>query len=423
MRTIIEAIKAREVLDSRGNPTVEVELHTPDLVTRAIVPSGASTGSKEALELRDNDGRFNGKGVLKAVHNANGEIAEKIKGMDCKEQEMIDKAMIDPDGTENKSRLGANAMLAVSMAVCKAGAYGQQKSPFQHIAALANTKRVSIPLTFMNVMNGGRHAGREHDIQEHLFVPVNFDNYPDALRAGVESYHMLKKLFKMRFGARGTLLGDEGGFVPELTFQERLDFMLDAIDEAGYGGKIKLAIDAASSEFFKDGVYQIEDQKFTSGELVDYYKDLISAYPVVSIEDGMEENDWQGWIQLTSALGNKVQVMGDDLLVTNPKIIQEAIEKNAVNALLVKVNQIGTVTETISATKMAQEQGWGIQVSNRSGETEDSFIADLAVGLNAGQSKFCAPARAERTAKYNELLRINEKLGGAARFAGKDFNF
>ncbi|MBU0981000.1 MAG: phosphopyruvate hydratase [Nanoarchaeota archaeon] len=417
MDTTIQWIKAREVLDSRGNPTVEVELSTPSMLTRAIVPSGASTGSREALEMRDKDERYGGKGVKNAVRNVNEEIAEAVKGMDCKEQHAIDNAMLELDGTENKSRLGANAMLAVSMAACKAGAYGQGKKIYEHIAKLSSSGGITLPVPMMNVINGGRHAGKENDIQEHMLVVTGAKNFTEALRMGTESYHALKKILISHFGPAGELIGDEGGFVPQVDIHDRLEFMMDAIEHAGYDGKIKIGLDAASSEFFKDGTYAIGDKTFSSGELIDFYKELASTFPIISMEDGMAEDDWEGWAQMVSELGGKMQLVADDLTVSNTVFIKKALEMKAANALLLKVNQIGTVTEAIRAGKLAKANGWGLVVSHRSGESEDSFIADLVVGMDAGQSKFGAPARSDRNAKYNQLLRIEEELGDRAMMA------
>ncbi len=414
----IKKIKAREVLDSRGNPTIEVDILTSAGLSRAIVPSGASTGKHEALELRDNGKRYNGKGVLKAVKNVNNIIAPKLIRDDCVGQKAIDEVMLEIDGTQNKSRLGANAMLAVSMAACKAAAHYLKVPLFEYIGSLADSKANVMPVPQFNVINGGKHAGMENDIQEHMIMPIGSKNFSEALRMGVETYHELKSLLKKKFGATGTLLGDEGGFAPKINkVEQRLDIMEKAIKNAGYRKEIKFALDSASSEFFYKNHYKIGKKRYSSGQLVDFYSDLVKKYDIISIEDGMAEDDWQGWKEMTKKLGNKLQIIGDDLLVTNKNRINKAVFSKACNSLLLKVNQIGTVTEAINAAKIAKKHKWGVVVSHRSGETEDSFIADLVVGLNAGQSKFGAPARSERNAKYNQLLRIEEILKGKARYS------
>ena len=451
----IRKIKAREVLDSRGNPTIEVGLKTDSCCAMAIVPSGASTGVHEALELRDgNKKRYLGKGVLKAANNVNKIISKKIIGFDCRKQREIDNALIELDGTENKSRLGANAILGVSMAACKAGALCSDKKLYEHIQKMSSAKKMLLPIPQMNVINSGRHAGIENDIQEHMIMPVGFKKFSDALRAGVETYHALKNILKKKYGAKSILLGDEGGFAPPIENVEgRLELLLKAIGEAGYSGKIKLALDCAASEFFDDnvgnqrrreskilglsetksrqfpsisknlkvfdkkGIYKILNKKYSQGRLVDFYKSLEKRYPVISIEDGMSQDDWDGWDLLNRELGKKIQIVGDDLLVTNILRIKKALNENACNALLLKVNQIGTVTEAIDAASIAFKNKWNVIVSHRSGETEDSFIADLCVGIGANQCKFGAPARSERTAKYNRLLKIEEKQGNKAKFA------
>ena len=421
----IQAIRAREVLDSRGNPTVEADLTTSEGMFRAMVPSGASTGIHEAVELRDKDDkRFKGKGVLKAVQNVNKTIAPKVKGYDVTDQRGLDELMKKLDGTENKGKLGANAILAVSMAACKAAAANKGKPIYAYIAALSGRKGVTLPVPQMNVINGGKHAGKENDPQEHMLMPVGAKNFAEALRMGAETYHVLKKMLKTKFGVHAVQLGDEGGFVPPInTPHERLDFMVKATEEAGYGKEIAIALDPASSEFYYSdgGYYMIGDKKYTSGELVDFYADLCKTFPIVSIEDGMSEDDWDGWVEMTKKLGGKIQVMGDDLLVTNITRITKAIELNAVNSMLLKLNQIGTVSESIDAANMNFKNGWTVIVSHRSGETEDSFIADVAVGLDTGQIKTGAPARSERVSKYNQLLRIEEELGGKAKYLGKGF--
>jgi enolase len=407
----IKSIKSRQVLDSRGNPTVEVELSTNDFSVSSIVPSGASTGKHEALELRDGDKKqYNGKGVLKAVSNVNNIITKKLVGFDCEKQAEIDSLMIELDGTETKSKLGANSMLAVSMAVCKAGAKSRGLEVFEHISSLAKTK-TKMPVPQMNVINSGKHAGVDNDIQEHMILPVGFKSFAEALRAGTETYHTLKSILHKKFGAKATLLGDEGGFAPSIeSVHDRLELLMQAIEETGYSGKIKLGLDCASSEFFNGTGYTIMGKKYSKEELVDFYNEICSTFPIITIEDGFSEDDFEGWNMLNSSLGKKVQLVGDDLLVTNIKRIGVASSKKLCNALLLKVNQIGTVTESIEAAKLSYSNNWNVVVSHRSGETEDSFISDVCVGLGARQSKFGAPARSERTAKYNQLLRIEEKL-------------
>ena len=417
----IKKVVAREVLDSRGNPTIEVDVFTEKCFASAIVPSGASTRSHEALQLRHGDkSRYNGKGVLKAVDNVNKAISKKVAGLNCENQKKIDKLMIELDGTENKSNLGANSILGVSMAICKAAAMEKNVPLYEYIKQLNNnkSKKYSLPVPQLNIMNGGKHAGIENDIQEHMIMPVKFNSFAEALRAGAEVYHELGKLLKKRFGSQGILLGDEGGFVPKIgNVDERLKLITEAIENKGYKGKISLALDCASSEFFYSGYYKIGNKEQSYGQLIDFYKDLVEKYSIISIEDGMAEDDWNGWKQLNKELGKKIQIVGDDLLVTNTERINQAINEKACNSLLLKVNQIGTVTEAIEAAQLAFKNKWSVVVSHRSGETEDSFIADLVVGLNAGQSKFGAPARSERTAKYNRLLRIEEELGNKAEFA------
>ncbi len=418
----IKKIKAREVLDSRGNPTIEVNLFTNSCIARSIVPSGASTGIHEALELRDNDKkRYQGKGVLKAVKNVNNIIAKKLIGKDCRKQREIDNFLVELDGTENKSKLGANAILGVSMAVCKAGAICSKKELYEYIKQLSGSKKLVLPIPQMNVINSGKHVGIDNDIQEHMIMPVGFKNFSDALRAGVETYHTLKNILKEKYGAEATLLGDEGGFAPPIgAVEERLELLLKAIDRCGYNKKIKLALDCAASEFYdeKNGRYAISNKKYSKEQLIDFYKNLIRKYPIVSIEDGMAQDDWEGWSMLNKEIGKKVQIVGDDLLVTNIGRIKRALNHKSCNALLLKVNQIGTATEALDAAKISFDNKWNVVVSHRSGETEDRFIADLCIGIGANQSKFGAPARSERTAKYNRLLEIEEKLGNKAKFAG-----
>lgn len=420
----ILGLRARQVLDSRGNPTIESELRTQKGVFCAIVPSGASTGSHEALELRDRGKEYNGKGVMGAVQNVNFAIAKKVSGKDFVSQEEMDSLLIALDGTANKSVLGANAILSVSMSFARALAASKGRELFESLGKTAGNRDFVLPVPQLNVMNGGKHAGRENDIQEHMLMPVNFGSFSEALRAGTETYHTLKGMLKKKYGEQAILLGDEGGFAPKIeSVEDRLELMLRAVEEAGYKGKIKLALDCASSEFFKDGSYTISGEVFSPGELIDFYSDLVSRFEIISIEDGFSEDDWKGWRLFNSRLGKKIQVVGDDLLVTNVQRIKKAVEHKACNALLLKVNQIGTVKESIDAFSFASRNSWRTIVSHRSGESEDAFISDLVVGLGCGQSKFGAPARSERTAKYNRLLRIEEFLSdtGKAGFAGKSF--
>ncbi len=420
----ITKIKAREVLDSRGNPTVEVDIVTENGIFRAMTPSGASAGQHEALELRDNDkSRYFGKGTLKAVENVNKIIAPKIVGLDCRHQETIDKIMIKLDGTENKDKFGANAILPVSMAVTKAGAAAKNIPLYLYIGELFGVIPHKLPVPMCNVINGGKHAGQENSIQEHMLMPTGAKSFTEGIRMISESYHHLAKLLKQKFGAGGTLIGDEGGFAPtQITdVNGRLDLMLKAVDNAGYDGLIKIAMDPASSEFFYDGTYKIGKKSYSGGELVDFYVDLCDTYPIVSIEDGHAEDDWDSWVEMVKKLGAKIQIVGDDLFVTNTKRIQKGIELNAANSVLIKLNQIGSVTETLNAIKMAHDEGWTAVVSHRSGETEDNFIADLVVGASAGQIKTGAPARSDRNAKYNQLMRIEEELGKESEYPGIDF--
>jgi enolase len=420
----IKKIKAREVLDSRGNPTVEVDVFTEYGCFRAMTPSGASAGQHEALELRDGDkSRFLGKGVLKAVENVNKKIAPKIVDLDCRHQETIDNIMLKLDGTENKDSFGANAILPVSMAVTKAGAASKGLPLYQYIGELFGVIPHMLPVPMCNVINGGKHAGQENSIQEHMLMPTGAKNFREGIRMISECYHHLAKLLKDKFGAGGVLIGDEGGFAPaKITeVEERLDFMIKAVENAGYKNMIKFALDPASSEFFYDGTYKIGKKSFSGGEMVDFYVDLCKKYPIASIEDGLAEDDWDSWVEMTKKLGTKIQIVGDDLFVTNTKRIQKGIDLRAANSVLIKLNQIGTVTETLNAIKMAHDHGWTAVVSHRSGETEDTFIADLVVGTSCGQIKTGAPARSDRNAKYNQLLRIEEKLADTAEYPGIDF--
>ena len=416
-------IKAREVLDSRGNPTVEVDVVTDHGIFRAMTPSGASAGKHEALELRDGDkSRYLGKGTLKAVDNVNKKIAPKLTGLDPAAQETIDNIMLKIDGTNNKDNLGANAILPISMAVTKAGAASKGLALFEYIGELNGIISHMLPVPMCNVINGGKHAGQENSIQEHMLMPTGAKCFSDGIRMVSESYHHLAKLLKEKLGAVGVLIGDEGGFAPAqiTSVEERLDLMLKAVEHAGYEGMMKIAMDPASSEFFYDGIYKIGKKSFTGGEMVDFYVDLCKKYPILSIEDGLAEDDWESWVEMVKKLGTEVQIVGDDLFVTNTKRIQKGIELNAANSVLIKLNQIGSVTETLNAIKMAHDQGWTAVVSHRSGETEDNFIADLVVGTSAGQIKTGAPARSDRNAKYNQLLRIEEELGDVAEYPGVD---
>ncbi|XP_069506747.1 gamma-enolase [Ambystoma mexicanum] len=426
----IQKIHAREILDSRGNPTVEVDLHTEKGLFRAAVPSGASTGIYEALELRDDDkSRFLGKGVLQAVENINSMIAPALleSGLTVTEQEKIDNLMLELDGTDNKSQFGANAILGVSLAVCKAGAVEEGVPLYRHIANLAGNTDLILPVPAFNVINGGSHAGNKLAMQEFMILPVGAESFRDALRIGAEVYHNLKSVIKEKYGKDATNVGDEGGFAPNiLENSEALELLKEAIEKAGYTDKIVLGMDVAASEFYKDGKYDLDfkspddpSRYISAEELGELYQSFIRDYPVVSIEDPFDQDDWEAWSKFTAEVG--IQVVGDDLTVTNPKRIEKAVEDKACNCLLLKVNQIGSVTEAIRACKLAQENGWGVMVSHRSGETEDTFIADLVVGLCTGQIKTGAPCRSERLAKYNQLMRIEEELGLEARFAGHNF--
>lgn len=407
----IDFIKGRQVFDSRGNPTVEAEVRAGKITEKAIVASGASTGSNEAIELRDKGKAFSGKGVLKAVENINKKIFPKLKGMNPEEQKEIDNTLIELDGTENKSVLGANAVVSVSMAVARLGAKAKEIPLYEHLGELAGNKKFVLPVPQMNVLNGGKHAGLENDIQERMIFPSKAKTFSHAMQMSTEIYHELKALMKKKFGDLAGLIGDEGGFVARIqSEEEKLELILKAIDETGYSREVDLAIDCASSEFYKNKKYFLGNKSFSAGDLIDFYSDLSGTFRIKSIEDGMAENDWSGWNQLTSKLGKKIQIVGDDLLVTNIKFIEKAVKEKSCNSLLLKVNQIGSVTESIESAQLAFKNNWSVVVSHRSGETEDSFIADLAVGLGCGQSKFGAPARSDRNSKYNQLLRIEEEL-------------
>ncbi|KXB29389.1 enolase [Dechloromonas denitrificans] len=421
MSSIVDVV-AREILDSRGNPTVEADvLLESGVMGRAAVPSGASTGSREAIELRDGDAsRYLGKGVMQAVENVNTEISEAIIGLDAQEQAFIDQTMIDLDGTDNKSRLGANAILAVSMAVAKAAAEESGLPLYRYFGGMGP---MQMPVPMMNIINGGEHANNSLDIQEFMVMPVGAANFREALRCGAEIFHALKKLLDKK--GHSTAVGDEGGFAPNLgSHAEALQIIMQAIETAGYvpGQDVLLALDCAASEFYKDGKYHLsgEGLQLTSAQFVDYLANLADQFPIVSIEDGMSEADWEGWKLLTDRLGKSVQIVGDDVFVTNTKIFKEGIKKGIGNSILIKINQIGTLSETFAAVEMAKRAGYTAVISHRSGETEDSTIADIAVGLNAGQIKTGSLSRSDRIAKYNQLIRIEEDLGDTASYPGRE---
>ena len=421
MSSVVDVV-AREILDSRGNPTVECDvLLESGVMGRAAVPSGASTGSREAIELRDGDvTRYLGKGVMQAVENVNTEIAEAIIGLDAQEQAFIDQTMIDLDGTENKSRLGANAILAVSMAVAKAAAEESGMPLYRYFGGMGP---MQMPVPMMNIINGGEHANNSLDIQEFMIMPVGAVNFREAMRCGAEIFHSLKKLLDKK--GHSTAVGDEGGFAPNLgSHAEALQIIMQAIEAAGYvpGQDVLLALDCAASEFYKDGKYHLsgEGLQLTSAQFVDYLANLADQFPIVSIEDGMSEADWDGWKLLTDRLGKTIQIVGDDIFVTNTKIFKEGIKKGICNSILIKINQIGTLSETFAAVEMAKRAGYTAVISHRSGETEDSTIADIAVGLNAGQIKTGSLSRSDRIAKYNQLIRIEEDLGDTASYPGRE---
>ncbi|NJD24813.1 MAG: phosphopyruvate hydratase [Betaproteobacteria bacterium] len=421
MSSIVDVV-AREILDSRGNPTVEADvLLESGVMGRAAVPSGASTGSREAIELRDGDkSRYLGKGVMQAVENINTEISEAIIGLDAQEQAFIDQTMIELDGTDNKSRLGANAILAVSMAVAKAAAEESGLPLYRYFGGMAP---MQMPVPMMNIINGGEHANNSLDIQEFMVMPVGASTFREALRCGAEIFHALKKLLDKK--GHSTAVGDEGGFAPNLgSHAEALEIIMQAIEAAGYvpGQDVLLALDCAASEFYKDGKYHLagEGLQLTSAQFTDYLANLADQFPIVSIEDGMSEADWDGWKLLTDRLGDKVQIVGDDIFVTNTRIFKEGIRKGIANSILIKINQIGTLSETFAAIEMAKRAGYTAVISHRSGETEDSTIADIAVGLNAGQIKTGSLSRSDRIAKYNQLLRIEEDLGDTASYPGRE---
>ena len=421
--SLIEQVWAREILDSRGNPTIEAEVMLEDGTTgRAAVPSGASTGENEAVELRDGDDlRYLGKGVRQAVTNVNERIAPELEGMDCLDQTDVDRTMIELDGTATKSNLGANAILAVSMANARAAATFQGIALYRY---LGGTNAKTLPVPMMNILNGGAHADNNVDFQEFMVMPVGAESFNEALRCGAEIFHKLKSVLKSRGYSTG--VGDEGGFAPNLSSnEEAVETILEAIEKSGYvaGGNVMLALDPASSEFYKDGKYifkKSDNRELSSEEMAAYWTDWCDRYPIISIEDGMAENDWEGWISLTDSVGDRVQLVGDDLFVTNVKFLERGIEEGAANSILIKVNQIGSVTETLDAIEMARTNNMTAVISHRSGETEDTFIADLAVATNAGQIKTGSLCRSDRIAKYNQLLRIEEDLGGSAKYPGRD---
>lgn len=423
-------VHARQIFDSRGNPTVEVDLTIGKGTFRAAVPSGASTGEHEALELRDKDeSRYMGKGVSQAIANINEKIGPALvkEGIDVTEKDAVDNFLLKLDGTENKSALGANALLGVSMAACKAAAAAKDMPLYRHVAELAGRKDVVLPVPAFNVINGGDHAGNLLAMQEFMILPVGASSFSEAMRMGSEVYHNLKSILKKAKGPSAVNVGDEGGFAPDINNgKEALELLVTAIEKAGYTGKIKIGMDCAASEFYKDGKYDLDyknkDSKhegITDDELNKTYSEYIKDYPIVSIEDPLDQNSWESWTKLTAAVD--IQIVGDDLTVTNPKRVKKAIDEKSCNCLLLKVNQIGTVKESIEACVMSQKAGWGVMVSHRSGETEDTFIADLVVGLSTGQIKTGAPCRSERLAKYNQLLRIEEELGKKAVYAGENF--
>ena len=415
--SIIKEVKAREILDSRGNPTVEVEVKLDNsIIGRAAVPSGASTGAFEAAELRDGGKRYLGKGVQIAVKNVNEKLAPLVIGLKAEDQRNLDEQMIKLDGTKNKSSLGANAILGVSLATARAGANSANQSLFKY---LGGSDAKTLPVPMMNILNGGAHADTNVDIQEFMVAPIGAGTFKESLRWGAEIYHSLKSVLKKK--GLATSIGDEGGFAPHLASNRAaLDLILEAVELAGFkaGSEIALAMDVAATEFFDNGSYKFEGKQLTSDQMITYYSDLVSAYPLLSIEDPLDENDWDGWAKLTAQLGDKIQIVGDDLFVTNPERLLRGIESKTANALLVKVNQIGTLTETIDAVNLAHKSNYRSMMSHRSGETEDTTIADLAVALNCGQIKTGAPARSERVAKYNQLLRIEEELAADAIYAG-----
>lgn len=418
----IRKIIAREILDSRGWPTVEVDVYTDLGRVRSSVPSGVSRGKHEAVEKRDGGSRFLGKGTMEAVKTVNEVIATRLEGISCHDQVRIDQDLLQLDGTEDKSKLGANAILAVSLSVCRAGALSYQLPLYEYIARLAGKEASLIPVPWFNVIGGGKHAGGELAFQEYHILPVAANSFGEALQMGTEVYYYLKILLQQRLGSQSINVGDEGAFAPTLKEAEKpLELIMLAIDEAGYSGTFKLGMDIAANSFFKYGDYQLEGRDLKTSELLEVYKRLVERYPFTHIEDPFAEDDWEGWSALTAALGDKIQIVGDDLTTTNVERIIQADEKKACNSVILKINQIGTVSETIEACKFARDKGMVVCVANRSGETNDTFIADLAVGLGSLQCKFGAPARGERVAKYNRLVRIEQRLGEKAKYAGEKF--
>jgi enolase 1/2/3 len=415
MSTRIAAVHARQILDSRGNPTLEADVRLESgALGRAAVPSGASTGAHEAVELRDGGAKFGGKAVTRAVANANGEIADAVTGLDAAEQAQVDRRLIELDGTPNKGRLGANAILGVSLAAAKAVAVERGLALFR---SLGGEDAATLPVPMMNVINGGAHADNAIDLQEFMVVPAGAETFADALRIGAETYHALKALLHER--GLSTAVGDEGGFAPDLgSSEEAIEAILEAADRAGHRERIAIALDPASSEVFRDGAYRFERKTLDSAEMVEFWRDLVGRYPIVSLEDAMSEDEWDAWADLTSALGDRVQLVGDDVFVTNPERLRRGIDQGVANSILVKVNQIGTLTETLEAIELGRANGYTAVMSHRSGETEDTTIADLAVATGVGQIKTGAPSRSDRVAKYNQLLRIEEELGDASVYPG-----
>uniref|UniRef100_A0A7S2XXL5 phosphopyruvate hydratase n=1 Tax=Fibrocapsa japonica TaxID=94617 RepID=A0A7S2XXL5_9STRA len=427
----IKSVKGREIIDSRGFPTVEVDITTEDGLFRASVPSGASTGIYEACELRDGGKRYSGKGVLTAVKNVNEVLGPKLVGMDVADQKGIDEAMNTIDGTPNKTNLGANAILGISLATSKAGAAACKIPLYQHFANIAGNDQLVMPVPSLNVINGGSHAGNKLAFQEFMVLPTGAESFSESMLIGCEIYHALKGIIKKKYGQDATNVGDEGGFAPNIqSNREGVELLMEACEKSGWADKIILGMDVASSEFLKeDGTYDLDfkndasdgSMRLSGEALGEFYQELCRDFPIKSIEDPFDQDDWDSYAKLTPKIGKEVQIVGDDLTVTNPIKIAEAVEKGACNALLLKVNQIGSITEAINAVKLAKQNGWGIMTSHRSGETEDNYIADLAVGLCTGQIKTGAPCRSERLAKYNQLLRIEEELGSGVKYAGKDF--
>jgi enolase len=422
----IKDIIGRQIFDSRGNPTVEAEVMVENSSgkqnARACVPSGASTGALEAIELRDGSDSYRGKGVSKAIDNVNNIIKPKLIGLDCTQQEEIDKIMLELDGTNNKSNLGANAILSVSMAVARAAAKTQNVPLYVYLGNLSKTDPSKLPIPVLNIINGGEHAGNELDFQEFMMIPSGAGSFAEAMQIGVETYAALKDLLKKRYGPQATNVGDEGGFAPPLiNVEDPLDVIIETLKELGYDDKVKLGMDVAASQFYKDNKYTVAGKEMDTAGLLEVYKEMVSKYPIVSIEDPFDEEDWEGFTLITKELGGKIQIVGDDLFVTNIERIKIGIEKGSCNSVLLKVNQIGSVTESINAALYSFDNNYGIMVSHRSGETGDPFIADLSVALNCGQIKSGAPARSDRTSKYNQLLRIEEQLGSKATYGSVRF--